>query len=185
MDQQPANEELLTLLAELSYLTDAPDADLQAERSFRASPDITANWWMLGQSPRVRYAYLVAKRGEVARATALTEEAARLAANASAAGNQSPRVAIELAAIHAARAEKDTAVTWLLRAYDAGWRAFQVLEHDPAFASLRTDPGFQAVVARLRTESASMARRVNVGEMLPTPPPVPASEARPPARSAS
>ena len=57
VEADPRNEELRILLAELTYLTGASDAESYAERFFLASPDITGTWWITAQSPRTRYAY--------------------------------------------------------------------------------------------------------------------------------
>ncbi len=100
VESDPQNEESLTLLAELTVLLGARDAEERAERFFRASPDITANWWLVTHSPRVRYAALLAGRGDTSRAKHLLDEAHRLAGKAMAEGNQSPRVPLEMAAIH-------------------------------------------------------------------------------------
>ncbi|MFN2509239.1 MAG: tetratricopeptide repeat protein [Chthoniobacterales bacterium] len=140
VESDPQNEESLSLLAELTALLAARDAEARAELSFRACPDIMANWWLVTHSPRVRYAALRAGRGDASRAKQLLDEAQRLAGKAMAEGNQSPRVPLEMAAIHALRSENDAALDWMQRGYEAGWRGFRVLAWDPMFANVERSP---------------------------------------------
>jgi len=172
VEADPRNEELQILLAELTYLTGASDAESYAERFFLASPDMTGTWWITAQSPRTRYGYLLTKRGDALRGEKLLNDSLRLATKAMAEGNQSPRARLEMAAIHAARQENELAVTWLQRAYDAGWRFFRVLGTDPGFASIRNEPRFEAILQRMERDVVDMTRRVNIRETLPIPPPL-------------
>ncbi|MCA1562790.1 MAG: tetratricopeptide repeat protein, partial [Acidobacteria bacterium] len=166
VESDPKNEESLPLLAELTFLLGGWDAEERAERFFRVSPDITAAWWLVTHSPRVRYAALLAGRGHSSRAKQLLEEALRLAEKALADGNQSPRVPLEMAAIHALRSENDAALHWMQRGYEAGWRGFQVLARDPMFANVRKEARFQLLLKRMEADVAEMRRRANTHEVL-------------------
>jgi hypothetical protein len=59
--------------------------------------------------------------------------------------NESQRVPIEIAAIHAARGEKEKALEWLSRGVGAGYKDYETLGRDPLFADLRSAPRFQAI----------------------------------------
>jgi serine/threonine-protein kinase len=77
-------------------------------------------------------------------------EARALASDLERHSSQRPAVPLELAATYAALGEKDKAFAWLERAYsDHSWPLFQ-MRVDLAFASLRSDPRFQAIVSRMR-----------------------------------
>ncbi|MCA1563657.1 MAG: hypothetical protein LC804_26545 [Acidobacteria bacterium] len=84
-------------------------------------------------------------------------------------GNQSPRVPIDLAAVHTIRGEKDKALSWLQQGYDVGWRDHWTLGKDPIFQSLRGEPAFQALLKRMESDVVEMRRRVNIKETLPVP----------------
>jgi TolB-like protein/Flp pilus assembly protein TadD len=176
VESAPKNEEAIALLAELTFLAGSEDAESLGERFFRSAPDITASYWMVPQSPRARYAYILARRGEKGRATQSVDEALKRAQEALKQGNQSPRVPMDLAAIHAVRGETETALSWLQRAYEAGWRDYRVLSRDPIFAGLREDRRFQALTARMQTDVAEMRRRANIPATLPVPPSAPARQ---------
>jgi tetratricopeptide (TPR) repeat protein len=155
----PNNEEVLSLLAELALITRAADTEARVERFFRSAPDLSAGSWILPESFRVKYAYLLARRGETSRATQLMEEAARLARQTLDKGNELPRVRMEIAAIHAFRQQKEPALEWLQKAYDAGWRDPRTLARDPMFEGLREEPKFKELIGRMNRDVAAMRER--------------------------
>jgi hypothetical protein len=63
---------------------------------------------------------------------------------------------MELAAIHAARDEKEAAYEWLERAYELGWRVRSFNEHDPVFESLRGEVRFRALLDRMEADLTAM-----------------------------
>jgi hypothetical protein len=168
---EPTNEEVKPLLAEMALLAGAPDAEQLTEAQFQNSPDITAGYWLVPESPRVRLAYLLARRGEK-RQVDLLDQALQGAQKALQEGNQSPRVRMDIAAIHALRGEKDKALRSLQQGYDAGWRDHWTLRKNPIFESLRDEPAFQALLTRMESDVAQMRRRVNIKETLPALPPL-------------
>jgi serine/threonine protein kinase/TolB-like protein/Tfp pilus assembly protein PilF len=155
----PNNEEVLSLLAELALITRAADTEARVERFFRSAPDLSAGSRILPESFRVKYAYLLARRGETSRATQLMEEAARLARQTLDKGNELPRVRMEIAAIHAFRQQKEPALEWLQKAYDAGWRDPRTLARDPMFEGLREEPKFKELIGRMNRDVAAMRER--------------------------
>ncbi len=68
------------------------------------------------------------------------------------AGDETPIWRTELAAIAALRGRLPAALEWLGRAYDAGSREYGLLERAPAFAALRGNPRFQALVDAMRRD---------------------------------
>jgi hypothetical protein len=66
---------------------------------------------------------------------------------------------MEIAAIHALRGETATALDWLDRGYEAGWRDYRITRRDPFFAGLRDEPRFRALLARMESDVAGMQRR--------------------------
>jgi tetratricopeptide (TPR) repeat protein len=55
-----------------------------------------------------------------------------------------------IATVHARRGESDAAFRWLDRAYQEHNHQMPAVKTDPAFASLRGDPRFQALLSRMR-----------------------------------
>lgn len=79
------------------------------------------NLWV-AETIRMRYAYALAKRGNMARAAALVGEAERIARQKMDAGNEIPALRVEVAAAAALRKNTNGALDWLERAVDAGYR---------------------------------------------------------------
>jgi eukaryotic-like serine/threonine-protein kinase len=169
---EPTNESMLLLLADLTLIANAPDAQAQAERFFRAAPD-SFGQWILPESHRLRYAYLLARQGSTKHATRLLQEVETLARQALKDGNELPRVRIEIAAVHAVRQQKQPALEWLQKAYDAGWRDPRTFALDPMFAGLREEPKFKELLSRMTRDVAAMRERSpdlhHLFNKLPTP----------------
>lgn len=155
----PGDEEVQIALAELAFLTGAPDAEARIEPYFRRAGDLTAAWLIKPESSRTVYAYLLAKRGKTRRASELFEESLTRARRALDEGSESQRVPMEIAAIHAARGQKDAALDWLARGRAAGYKDYATLGRDPLFAGLRGEPQFQAVRTEMGREVAAMRER--------------------------
>lgn len=162
--------EALLLASEVSYLAGAPDGEAWAERVFSRAPGISSNYWFLTESPRVRYADLLQRRGELVRARRLLRDALRDVTASLAEGPHRPQAYVEMAAIHALRGVTEQALSWLERGYAAGVRDERLLALHPAFARLRQAPRFRALLARMTADLAAMRRRADVARTLALPP---------------
>jgi len=159
VEDHPALEEGLMVVTELAYLTAAPDAEARIERLFRRSPGIETGPLLKQESYRTSYAYLLMARGERSRAAALLGEALEHAHKALENGNENQRVPFDIAAIHATRGERDLALEWLAKAFEAGYKDYATLGRHPIFASVRTDARFQTVLKQMERAVATMRER--------------------------
>jgi adenylate cyclase len=66
----------------------------------------------------------------------------------------------DLASIHAARGERQEAMDWFERAYDAGFRFVRWPPVDPAFDAFRDDPRYLDVMARMEADIERMRLRL-------------------------
>jgi TolB-like protein/Flp pilus assembly protein TadD len=170
----PNYEEARALLTELTYLTRAPDAETLAEALVQTSPPTSLiNAWLVPESPRTRYAYLLGARGDKRQSANLAQAARESAQEALRSGNQSPRVPMDIAATYALLGDLETAMAWAERGYTAGWRDYRTLTYDPAFQAMAGSQQFQTLLTRMQSDVASMRRRANVDQTLPVLPPVP------------
>jgi tetratricopeptide (TPR) repeat protein len=156
-DRAPGNDEVKLVRVELAFLAAADDARSLGEAIFKAAPDGVP--FMLPETPRVRYAFLLAKTGDADGAAPHLEEAERIARGSLSVGRDSPWVLIELAAVSAIRGDSESAMEWLDRAYAAGHRDYGFLERDPIFDSLHADARFRELLERMKTDVATMRRR--------------------------
>ena len=102
----------------------------------------------------------------------MIEQALKAARQALTDGQQTPRAPLEIAGIYAFRSDRESALEWLQRGYDAGWRDHIALARDPIFAGLRQDSTFQSLLKRMEADVAGMRRRANVRDvfdLLPVP----------------
>jgi hypothetical protein len=111
-------------------------------------------------SHRLKYAHVLRKRGESAKAAALVDEAERIARAALDPQPDATELRIELAAVAAFRQDTPAALEWLQRAYDGGYRNFSFLERDPILQrQMSTDPRFLAFMDRMRSDVAAQRDR--------------------------
>ena len=155
-ESHPANEEVLTVLAELTYLTGASDAEVRTERFFRSAPGLATTQFLKPESHQTTYAHLLMKRGERARGLELLESAMRVAQAALADGNEAVRVPMEIAAIHAAKGEREQALEWLERGLASGYKDYATLARNPIFENVRGDARFAAVLKKMEQAVAAM-----------------------------
>jgi len=66
-----------------------------------------------------------------------------------------PTVSFYFAKIYAARGEKDLAISYLNRALDEGFRDFDKIKAEPAFAALAQEDGFSKIMDRITAEATS------------------------------
>ena len=148
LERLPDHEELKITRADVAFLAASDDLETILDPLMKPSAGSASQW--VPETVRVRYAYMLGKRGELVRAAALVAEAERVALDRIARGDETPDLRIELAAVSALRREHDAALTWLSRAYDAGYRYFGLLERDPIMKALRGDQRFDEVLERMR-----------------------------------
>jgi eukaryotic-like serine/threonine-protein kinase len=151
----PRNEEVLIAAADAAFLTGREDAPALFE-SLMHRPELS---WTVLQSVRLRVAYFAARGGDAARAAELLAEAERIAREKLDTGDESALPRLEIAGVAAVRGERDAALEWLSRAFDAGHRDYHVLERNPIFAPVAADPRFTALVAGMRADVAAQNAR--------------------------
>jgi len=113
---------------------------------------------VLPESSRLRYAFLLLKRGD-ARARALIEDAESRARARIAAGDLAYTTFMDVAVARALLGDAKSALDGLQRAYDSGWRDYGIAAIDPMLASLRDDPGFRSLLDRARRDVAAQRDR--------------------------
>ena len=114
----------------------------------RRDPEAPAQ--MFPESLRSLYAMTLHRRGDDAARRRAVARVGRRGAAEPEAGAEGPRAPMELAAIAAIEGRTGEAMDWLERGYRAGWKDARVLELDPFFASVRGEPRYRAVLARMR-----------------------------------
>jgi hypothetical protein len=117
----------------------------------------------------LRYAYALQKRGESRRAAALAAEAERYARERIAGNDDTPVQRVELAATAALRGDTDSALEWLERAFDAGYRDYGSLERDPIFRPLGSHAGFVSLLDRMRRDVEAQRERARTRGLLELP----------------
>jgi serine/threonine-protein kinase len=63
---------------------------------------------------------------------------------------------MEIAAIHAARDEREQALAWLDRGFTAGYKDYSTLARNPIFENVRSDARFAAVLKKMEQAVAAM-----------------------------
>jgi TolB-like protein len=159
VEVNPGFEEGLIVLAELSVLTRAPDAETHIERLFRNTPGLSTSPFLKPETHRTTYAYLLMNRGERVRATELLAESSKQAHAALSDGNEGQRVPVEIAAIHAVKGESVQALEWLERGFVAGYKDYSTLGRHPIFGSLRRESRFQEILKKMQQAVATMRDR--------------------------
>jgi TolB-like protein/predicted Ser/Thr protein kinase len=154
--REPQNEEVKRYRADLHILANAPDLDSVLAPLLERS---ASNHMVAGPTVRLRYACLLAGRGEAGKAAPLIAEAERIAREKIDAGNGDSILRIEMAGVAALRRDTVAALDWLSRAYDAGYRDYGFLERDPLFAGLEANSGFREILDRTRKDVEAQRRR--------------------------
>src|SRR5690606_36089762 len=161
--REPKNLEMRFHLSDVAYLADGSELESVLASLVEQSP---TNRLCSGESVRLRYAYVLQKRGETSRASSLTAEAERYARERIAGGDDSPVQRVELAATAALRGETDPALEWLEQAFEAGYRDYGALECDPIFRPLGGDPRFIDLLDRIRGDVQMQRERARTRGLL-------------------
>jgi eukaryotic-like serine/threonine-protein kinase len=157
------NQEIESVRSEVALLAGADDAEALNEQAFRAGGDVSG--LVVLQSARLRYAFLLQKRGD-ARARTLIEEAESHARARIAAGELAAANFMNVAAARALLGDTKGAIGELQRAYDNGWRDYGIAAIDPMLASLRDHPDFRSLLDRARDDVAAQRARAQARGLL-------------------
>jgi serine/threonine protein kinase len=162
--RSPTNEEVKFFRAEFAFVLDAPDLGQWVEPLIERS---ASNRGMSAISHRLKYAYLLRKRGDAARAAALVDEADRVAHALADRQPDTTELRVELAAVSAMRQDTTEALEWLRRAYDGGYRDYDFLERDPIFRQqMGADARFIEFIDRMRRDIATQRERARQRDLL-------------------
>jgi tetratricopeptide (TPR) repeat protein len=107
-------------------------------------------------------ALLLLRTGRRGEAEVLLEESLATDRRAADEGNEDWSVPFDTACVHALRGEKDEAFRWFGKAIEAGWRGWPIGTRSPLLDSLRSDPRFQQLEARLQTLVSQMRKRAGL-----------------------
>lgn len=155
--REPTSEEVKFFRAEFAFLLDASDLERWVTALMERSPSGRGSSAI---SHRLKYAYVLRKRGETTRASALVEEAERVARTLAGQQPDTTPLRVELAAAAAMRQDTSGALEWLQRAYDGGYRDADFIELNPIFKQqLGADPRYVAYLDRMRADIAAQRER--------------------------
>ncbi len=115
-----------------------------------------------GAGAETNLAYLFLRAGRRGEAETLLQESLATDRRAANEGNEDWSVPYDTACVHALRGEKDEAFRWLDNAIEAGWRGWPIGTRSPLLDSLRSDPRFRRIEARLQDLIAQMRRRAGL-----------------------
>ena len=155
--RDPTSEEVKFFRAEFAFLLDAPDLERWVEPLMERS---ASNRGTSAVSHRLKYAYVLRKRGEAAKAAALVAEADRVARALLDQQPDTTELRVELAAVSAMRQDTNAALEWLQRAHDGGYRDYAFLERNPILKQqMGSDPRFIEFIDRMRRDVAAQRER--------------------------
>ena len=152
--RDPQNEEVKFLRADFAFMTNSTDLGPALD-----ALSLGSNSFFVPETVRLRRAYVLQQRGDGARATPLIAEAERAAREKIDRGDRTPSLCVELAAVAALRRDHPAALEWLGRAYDAGYRDYGLLEHDPILGKVSADPKFREILNRMRRDVEAQRTR--------------------------
>jgi serine/threonine protein kinase/tetratricopeptide (TPR) repeat protein len=115
-----------------------------------------------GAGAETYLAYLLLRTGRRGPAEALLEQSLATDRRAADEGNEDWTVPYDIACVHALRGNKDEAFRRLDKAVEAGWRGWPLGTRDPLLDSLRSDPRFHRIEARLDELIGQMRRRAGL-----------------------
>jgi serine/threonine protein kinase/tetratricopeptide (TPR) repeat protein len=158
-DRAPNDIEVLLTRAEVLTFAGAPDAP-EVVRSLLARA-AEAPFHNAPYRVKLAHAYHLQHAGSTSEAAKIFDEIAAANRKSLLAGADWPIVFMENAAVHALRGESTAALDELDRAYAAGWRDGRTLAIDPLFTSVRSEPRFKQMLARIEADVAAMRARAD------------------------
>jgi len=145
----PEDAWVLNAAAMAELLTDdLPRAQQLFEQAFPAFRG-TRGFRDGGAGVETHVAYLRLRNRRPTEAEALLEESLATDRRLADEGKQDWSVPFDTACVHALRGEKDEAFRWLDKAVEAGWRGWPLGTRSRLLDSLRSDPRFHQIEARL------------------------------------
>jgi hypothetical protein len=144
-------------------LAGAADAEARSQRMNRVAPESIG--MILAETNRLKYAYLLLRKGDTQTATPMINQAEQQARKAVEEGDESFPPRLELAAINSLRGDTQKALHWLDLAYATGARDHRALAMDPFFEKLRADSNFKEIIHRMESDVTRMRERAR--EQLP------------------
>ncbi len=159
VDARPDDVEMLMARSELATLAGSPDAPRFTQPLLADSANAPTQ--LIWHQLKLLHAYQLHTGGQTARAAVLLDEV--LAANEEAiiSGADWPMPAHQNASIFAMRGDSKTALDWLERAHAAGWKDARTTRLNPMLASLRQEPRFTQLMARMEADVAAMRARAD------------------------
>ena len=130
------------------------------ESWFQNAPDLRTLNSLYARAARTTYGYALYRLGDWDSGSRVLVDSIAINRRRIEKGGDASYLFSELAATHAVLGNDTLAIEWLERAYDAGFRAYRVLESDPMLASLRGDPRFERLTAQMQRDVARMAGNV-------------------------
>jgi tetratricopeptide (TPR) repeat protein len=147
--RNPKNMEVRIHGADMAFLADSPDLESHIEPLMEGS---AATFLTIAETIRLRYAFVLARRGETGKAAGQVAEAERFARERIDKGHDRPELRIEMAAAAVLRKDRPAALDWFERAFEAGYREYVHLERDPILAELRSEARYRSVIERMRKD---------------------------------
>lgn len=130
------------------------------ESWFQNAPDLRTLNSLYARAARTTYGYALYRLGHWDSGSRILVDSIAINRRRIEKGGDASYLFSELVAIHAVLGDDTRALEWLERAYDAGFRAYRVLEIDPMLESLRGDSRFERLTAQMQRDVARMAGNV-------------------------
>jgi eukaryotic-like serine/threonine-protein kinase len=159
VDNAPTNVEALLTRLEVAAIAGSADAGRFAEALLAESADAPTQ--LTWHSVKLVHAYQLHKEGQKARASELMDQVLAASEEAIKGGADWLYPRIQIATVHAIRGDVPTALDWLERAYQAGWKDPRIARMLPMWASLRREPRFEKLVAQMEADLAAMRARAD------------------------
>ncbi len=143
----PNDEEVKFTRVDLAFLTGSDDLVPALDAIGQGAE---TSYQMVPETVRLRRAYVATLRGQDTRAEELLTQAERLARAKIDRGDRTPALRVELAAAAVMRRDSASAIEWLQRAYDAGYREYGMLERDPILAKIEPAAKLRQILDRMK-----------------------------------
>lgn len=154
MDNSPNDVEALLTRLEVAAIAGSADARKFAEALLEESADAPTQ--LIWHSVKLLYACQLHKEGQKAHASELMDQVLAASDEAIKGGADWLYPRIQIATVHATRGDVSTALDWLERTYESGWRDPRIARMLPMWVPLRGTPRFERLVAQMDADLAAM-----------------------------